>query len=98
MGAITAHYDVEGESFFRIPIANLLPYVVSRTVHTQVGVFWNATAWLATGLYIAPLLGGREPKLQKLGVDVLFWSLIAIVVGSTVCGWLGTLQHQGGDV
>lgn len=97
MGAVTAHYAVEGEGFFGIPLAQVLPYVVSRTVHTQVGVFWIATAWLATGLYIAPLLGGREPKLQKLGVDVLFWALIAIVLGSTVTGWLGTLQHRGVD-
>jgi nitric oxide reductase subunit B len=97
MGAITAHYAVEGDSFFGLPIAQFLPYVVSRTVHTQVGIFWIATAWLATGLYIAPLLGGREPKLQKLGVDVLFWALIAIVVGSTATGWLGTLQHRGVD-
>jgi len=97
MGAITAHYAVEGRSFFGLPLAELLPYVVSRTVHTQMGIFWIATAWLATGLYIAPLLGGREPKLQKLGVDVLFWALIVIVVGSTACGWLGTLQHNGVD-
>jgi nitric oxide reductase subunit B len=95
MGAITAHYAVEGQSFFGIPLAQVLPYVVSRTVHTQVGIFWIATAWLATGLYIAPLLSGHEPKLQKLGVDVLFWALIAIVLGSTITGWLGTLQHMG---
>jgi nitric oxide reductase subunit B len=97
MGAITAHYAVEGESFFGIPLAQVLPYVISRTVHTQIGIFWIATAWLATGLYIAPLLSGKEPKLQKLGVDVLFWALIAIVVGSTACGWLGTLQQRGFD-
>jgi nitric oxide reductase subunit B len=97
MGVVTAHYAVEGQSFFGIPLGEVLPYVVSRTVHTQVGIFWIATAWLATGLYIAPLLGGREPKLQKLGVDVLFWALIAIVVGSTVTGWLGNLQRQGVD-
>jgi nitric oxide reductase subunit B len=97
MGAITAHYAVEGESFFGIPLAEVLPYVISRTVHTQVGIFWIATAWLATGLYIAPLLSGKEPKFQKLGVDVLFWALIVIVVGSTACGWLGTLQHNGVD-
>jgi len=97
MGVVTAHYAVEGQSFFGMPIGEILPYVTSRTVHTQVGVFWIATAWLATGLYIAPLLGGKEPKLQKLGVDVLFWALIAIVVGSTVTGWLGTLQHRGVD-
>ena len=97
MGAVTAHYAVEGQAFFGIPLAQVLPYVVSRTVHTQVGIFWIATAWLATGLYIAPLLSGREPKLQKLGVDLLFWALIAIVVGSTATGWLGTLQHRGVD-
>jgi nitric oxide reductase subunit B len=97
MGAITAHYAVEGQAFFGIPLAQLLPYVVSRTVHTQVGIFWIATAWLATGLYIAPLLSGHEPRFQKLGVDVLFWALIAIVVGSTAMGWLGSLQHAGAN-
>jgi nitric oxide reductase subunit B len=97
MGVVTAHYAVEGDAFFGIPLAELLPYVVSRTVHTQVGIFWIATAWLATGLYIAPLLSGKEPKFQRMGVDVLFWALIAIVVGSTATGWLGTLQRSGAD-
>jgi nitric oxide reductase subunit B len=97
MGAITAHYAVEGESFFGLPLAQVLPYVISRTIHTQVGVFWIATAWLATGLYVAPLLSGREPKLQKLGVDALFWALIVVVLGSTITGWIGTLQHRGVD-
>jgi nitric oxide reductase subunit B len=97
MGVITAHYAVEGQSFFGIPLAQVLPFVVSRTVHTQIGIFWIATAWLATGLYVAPLLAGREPKLQKLGVDALFWALIVVVLGSTITGWLGTLQHGGTD-
>jgi nitric oxide reductase subunit B len=97
LGAITAHYAVEGQAFFGIPLAEMLPYVVTRTAHTQLGIFWIATAWLATGLYIAPLLSGHEPKLQKLGVNLLFWALIAIVVGSTTMSWIGTLQRQGVD-
>lgn len=97
MGIMTAHYAVEGSSFFGLPMSELLPYVTSRTIHTQVGIFWIATAWLATGLYISPLLGGKEPRFQKLGVDFLFWALIAIVVGSTATGWLGTLQRNGTD-
>ncbi|MEZ5562201.1 MAG: nitric-oxide reductase large subunit [Gammaproteobacteria bacterium] len=97
MGVITAHYAVEGQTFFSLPLAEVLPYVVSRTIHTQTGIFWIATAWLATGLYIAPLLSGREPAGQKLGVDLLFWALVAIVVGSTATGWLGTLQARGTD-
>lgn len=97
MGIVTAHYAVEGQTFFGLPLAELLPYVTSRTIHTQVGIFWIATAWLATGLYVAPLLSGKEPKLQKLGVDLLFWALVFVVLGSTITGWLGTLQHRGVD-
>ena len=97
MGVITAHYAVEGQTFFSLPLGELLPYVVSRTIHTQPRIFWIATAWLATGLYIAPLLSGKEPARQKLGVDLLFWALVAIVLGSTVTGWLGTLQARGTD-
>lgn len=97
MGVVTAHYAVEGKAFFGFPLADLLPYTTSRTIHTQMGIFWIATAWLATGLYIAPLLSGHEPKYQRLGVHVLFYALVAIVVGSTAFGWLGTLQRQGFD-
>lgn len=97
MGIVTAHYAVEGQSLFGLPLAEVLPYVASRTIHTQVGIFWIATAWLATGLYIAPLLGGKEPRFQKLGTDFLFYALVFIVVGSTATGWLGTLQRSGTD-
>jgi nitric oxide reductase subunit B len=97
MGVITAHYAVEGQSFFGLPLSDILPYVTSRTIHTQVGIFWIATAWLATGLYVAPLLSGKEPKFQKLGVDALFWALIVVVLGSVITGWLGTMQRRGVD-
>ncbi|MGV3742267.1 MAG: nitric-oxide reductase large subunit [Burkholderiaceae bacterium] len=97
MGIITAHYSVEGHSFFGFPLAEILPYTISRTVHTQFAVLWIATAWLATGLYIAPAISGHEPKYQKLGVNVLFYALLFIVAGSTITGWLGVLQNIGTD-
>ena len=95
MGVITAHYSVEGHSFFGFPLADFLPYSVSRTIHTQFAVLWIATAWLATGLYIAPAISGVEPKFQKLGVNVLFYALLFIVVGSTAFGWIGSMKHLG---
>ena len=79
---LTAHYGVEGQAFFGIPLAQWLPYAVTRTWHTQLGIFWIATAWLATGLFIAPAVCGHEPKFQRLGVNVLFVCLLIIVVGS----------------
>ena len=87
MGVVTAHYAVEGQSLYGLPLSNLFPYAVTRTWHTQLAVFWIATAWLATGLYVAPLLGGKEPKFQRPLVYFLLFSLVAIVVGSFVGEW-----------
>ncbi len=54
----------------------------------QLGLFWIATAWLAAGLFIGPLVSGLEPRWQKLGVDVLFVALVIIVFGSMAGEWL----------
>ena len=56
LGGITAHYAVEGQGFYGFPLAEYLPYAVTRTWHLQLAVLWIATAWLATGLYIAPAI------------------------------------------
>jgi nitric oxide reductase subunit B len=97
MGVVTAHYAVEGTSFFGFPLGQILPFTVSRTIHTQFAVLWIATAWLATGLYIAPAISGHEPKYQKLGVNLLFYALLFIVAGSTATGWIGSLQNPGNE-
>lgn len=95
LGAITAHYGVEGDGFYGFPLAEWLPYAVTRTWHTQLGIFWIATAWLATGLFLAPAVAGYEPKLQRLGVNVLFVCLLVIVVGSMFGQWLAVQQKLG---
>ncbi len=87
LGIVTAHYAVEGQGIYGLPLVDLFPYSVTRTWHTQLAVLWIATAWLATGLYVAPLFGGREPKYQAAAVWFLFVSLIVIVVGSFVGEW-----------
>lgn len=99
MGIITAHYGVEGGGFYGIPLQDYLPYVVTRTWHTQLGIFWIATAWLAAGLFIAPYICGYEPKLQKLGVDLLFGALLIVVLGSMGGQWMSVMHMLGnGDM
>jgi len=93
LGGITAHYAVEGQNFYGIPLSEILPYSVVRTWHTQLGVFWIATTWLATGLYIAPALSGQESKYQYLGVNLLWVALVVVVVGSMAGEWLGIQQY-----
>ena len=65
LGAITAHYGVEGSGFYGIPLDRWLPYSVTRTWHLQMGIFWIATSWLAAGLYVAPAISGYEPEGSK---------------------------------
>ena len=95
LGAITAHYGVEGAGFYGLALSRWLPYSVTRTWHTQLGIFWIATAWLATGLFMAPAVSGYEPKYQRQGVNLLFGALLAIVVGTLFGTWLGTRQVLG---
>ena len=64
LGVVTAHYGVEGDGFYGIPLSKWLPYGVTRTWHMQLGIFWIATAWLAAGLFIGPPVSGEEPKGQ----------------------------------
>jgi nitric oxide reductase subunit B len=95
LGAITAHYNVEGSGFYGIPLQEWLPYSVARTWHTQLGILWIATAWLATGLFMAPAVSGYEPKFQRGLVNFLFVALVIIVVGSMAGQWMGVYQKFG---
>jgi len=95
MGAITAHYGVEGQGFYGIPLDRYLPYAITRTWHLQIAIFWIATSWLATGLYVGPAVSGHEPKYQRLGVNVLFVALVLVVGGSLTGEWFGIQQKLG---
>ena len=96
LGVVTAHYGVEGDGFYGIPLSKWLPYSVARTWHIQMGLFWIATAWLAAGLFIGPLVSEHEPAGQRLGVNVLFLALLVVVVGSLTGQWL-SVQNQMSD-
>lgn len=104
MGVLTAHDAVEGNALYGVDLSRILPYAASRTWHLQLAVFWIATCWLATGLYLGPKLSAREPKGQWLGVVGLLVALVVVVVGAlagahqAILGKLSgsfLLGHQG---
>jgi nitric oxide reductase subunit B len=107
LGGFTAHYTLEGQSFYGIDVSQWFPYSLVRTWHIQAAMFWIATGFLAAGLFLAPIInGGKDPKYQKLGVDILFWALVAVVAGSFIGNFLAIahilpanlsfwLGHQG---
>ena len=87
LGAVTAHYAVEGHDFYGIPLSEIAPYALTRTWHVQLAVFWIATAWLGAGLYLGPMIAGFEPKFQQIGVNALWLALVIAVLGSLAGEW-----------
>ena len=106
MGGLMAHYTVHPNTFFGFDfVAELIPYNWAKTWHLQLAVFWIATSWLGMTLFVSPRVGGKEPVLQGLLVDILFVAVIIVAVGSLTGEVLGIkgligeywfwLGHQG---
>jgi nitric oxide reductase subunit B len=106
-GGLIAHYRAEPGGFFGFDISQYLPYNIARTWHLQLAIFWVSASFLATGIFIAPLIAGREPRGQGALTLALLAAVAVVVFGSLageyagVRGWLGGRQawfwfgHQG---
>jgi len=106
LGGILAHYTVSPIHFFIPIVAKLVPYSLAKSWHLQLAIFWIATTWVGTAIYLAPLVGGREPRKQGLLVEILFGAILIVALGSIIGELLGIrgifpgklwfwLGHQG---
>ncbi|MDU0458624.1 MAG: nitric-oxide reductase large subunit [Geobacteraceae bacterium] len=95
VGGATVHYRADPTGFFGIDLSTLLPSNIVRTWHLQLSIFWIATAYVAGGLFLAPSLGGKDPKGQVGGINLLFCALVLVVTGSLVGELLGINQLLG---
>ena len=95
VGGAVAHYRADPGTFYGIDLAQFLPSNLVRTWHLQLMIFWVATGFVAGGLFLAPALGGRDPKWQVLGVKVLFGALVLVVGGSLLGEYLGINRLMG---
>ncbi len=105
-GGLIAHYRAEPEGFFGIDFSAILPFNIMRTWHVQLAIFWVSASYLATGIFVVPLIAGRERRGQG-ALTILLLIAVAIVVFGSLAGeyagaqgWLGDglwfwLGHQG---
>ncbi|MDI6912072.1 cbb3-type cytochrome c oxidase subunit I [Nocardioides sp.] len=85
LGGAIEHYRADLAGFFGIDLARVLPFNLARTWHVQLSLFWTAASFLAAGIFLAPIISGREPRKQHL----LAWGLlvaVAIVVFGSLAG------------
>jgi nitric oxide reductase subunit B len=102
VGAASEHYRADLTSFFGFDLGRWLPYNLVRTWHVQLSIFWTATSFLATGLFLAPIVSGKEPRHQAKLAWALLGALAVVVFGSLIGlgldihGWLSPALHALG--
>jgi nitric oxide reductase subunit B len=92
VGAATAHQRAEPGSFYGFNLYEYFPTNILRTWHLQLAIFWIATSYVAGGLLLGTAVGGKEPRGQARGIDILFWALVLVVGGSLLGELLGINQ------
>lgn len=95
-GGLLAHYTVHPGSFWFPIIAAIIPYSWAKSWHLQLAVFWIATSWVASAIYLGPIIGGREPKKQGVLVDLLFVAILVVALGSLL-GEIAGIKGLLGD-
>jgi nitric oxide reductase subunit B len=84
VGGMSQHYRAELDGFFGIDVAKVFPYNLVRTWHVQLAIFFVATSFVAAGIFLAPMIAGREPKHQGKLAFALLGALAVVVFGSLI--------------
>ncbi len=84
VGGMAQHYRADLEGFFGIDVAQVFPYNLVRTWHVQLAIFFVATSFVAAGIFLAPMIAGREPKGQSWLAFGLLGALAVVVFGSLI--------------
>ena len=89
VGGGVAHYRANPGNFYGLDLSVIFPSSLLRTWHLQLAIFWIATGFVAGGLYVARLLGGKEFKGQRFLTNLLFFAFAVVIFGSLLCEWAG---------
>ncbi|MBK8699260.1 MAG: cbb3-type cytochrome c oxidase subunit I [Saprospiraceae bacterium] len=104
-GLITINDFVDWLGYLGIHISGSFPVTISRSWHLMLSLYWISTCWIASSIFILPILSKKEIPGQHKLINVLF-TLLFILVGGSLAGmvmgplgllgdWWYWLGHQG---
>lgn len=104
-GLITINDFIDYLSYVGINIAGDVPVTISRSWHLMLALYWISTCWIASSIFILPILSKKEIPGQLPLINTLF-VLLFILVGGSLLGmvmgplgllgeWSNFLGHQG---
>ena len=104
-GIITINDFLNFLSYVGINITGTVPVTISRSWHLMLALYWISTCWIASSIFILPILSKKEIPGQLKLINTLF-VLLFILVGGSLVGmvmgplgmlgdWSNFLGHQG---
>jgi len=67
-------------------LAQWAPVTVARAWHSQISILWIAMCWLASTIWVLPMISRPEPENQLRWVNALFWMLLLVVALGAALG------------
>lgn len=104
-GFITINEFTNFLGFVGIKTSNTLPVTITRSWHLMLALYWISACWIASSIFVLPIIAKREVPGQKTLINILFSLVFILVVGSLVGIYMGPmglldnlwrlLGHQG---
>lgn len=83
-GVLTVHDFVNFTTVFGYDLRGILPITVTRSWHVQLSLLWISSCWIGASLFVAPMLNRNEPAHQKRLINIIFYLIVALGLGSMV--------------
>ncbi len=104
-GVVTLNEFIDFLGMVGINVSDAVPITVTRSYHLMIALYWITACWIASSIFILPILSKRDVKGQ-LGLINLLFVLVFILVGGSLVGifmgpkgllgdWWYWLGHQG---
>lgn len=94
-GLVTINDFINWLGVFGINIQDSFPVTISRSWHLMLSLYWISTCWIASSIFILPILAKKEIPGQLRLINLLFILLFVLVGGSLTGMVLGPLGLMG---
>ena len=94
-GLVTINDFINWLGYLGINIQQSVPVTLPRSWHLMLALYWISTCWIASSIFILPILSKKEIPGQRSLINILFVLLFLLVGGSLTGMILGPLGLMG---
>ncbi|MCO5725035.1 nitric-oxide reductase large subunit [Robiginitalea marina] len=94
-GFVTINEFIDYAAYLGLDLAAWFPVTLSRSWHLMLSLYWISTCWIASSIFVLPILSKTEVPGQLALVNLLFVLLFVLVAGSLAGMILGPLGYLG---